>query len=78
MTTEFCVIEPGCLADADAYIKKCGLHGFSVAIYDAHTYKATEGVHPKADKEIILPPEGLHADNHGVKLAKELLPENCD
>ena len=78
MTTEFCVIESGCLANMDAYIEKCGLTGFSVAIYDANTYSATNHLHPKADQEIILPPENLHADNHGVALAMEMIPENCD
>ena len=78
MTTEFCIIEDGCLSNIDEYIEKYGLKGFSVAIYDENTYKSTEGIHPKADKEIILPHEGLHADNHGVMLAMEQLPESCD
>lgn len=78
MTTDFCIIESGCLVNVDEYIKKSGLKGFSVAIYDENTYKSTEGIHPKADKEIILPSEGLHADNHGVMLAMEQLPESCD
>lgn len=78
MTTDFCIIESGCLVNVDEYIKKCGLKGFSVAIYDENTYKATNRLHPKVDKEIILPPENLHADNHGVALALELIPEDCD
>ena len=78
MTTEFSVIESGCLKNANEYIDKYGLKGYSVAIYDENTYKATEKVRPKADKEIILSPENLHADNHGVGLAIEQLPEKCD
>ena len=78
METEFCIIEAGCLANADEYIKKCGLKGFSVAIYDENTYESTDGMHPKVDEEIILPSEGLHADNHGVMLAMEQLAESCD
>lgn len=78
METEFCIIEAGCLANADEYIKKCGLQGFSVAIYDENTYESTDGIHPKVDEEIILPSEGLHADNHGVMLAMEQLAESCD
>lgn len=77
MTTEFCVIEPGCMADIDTYIREYELNGYSVAIYDENTYKATEGFHPKADKEIILPVDNLHADNHGVALAICQIPENC-
>lgn len=78
MTTEACIIEEGCLKEADTYIKKCGLSGYSVAIYDENTYRATLGMHPRADKEIILSPMGLHADNHGVSLALEQLPRDFD
>ena len=78
MTTEACIVEPGCLLKADEYIKSYGLGGNSVAIYDENTYKVTMGRRPKADKEIILSPCGLHADNHGVALALQQLPENCD
>ena len=52
----------------DEYIKEYGLDGYSVAIYDENTYRATAGMHPFADKEIVLWPKGLHADNHGVTL----------
>ena len=51
---------------------------FKDAIYDENTYRVTNGLHPKVDKEIVLPPENLHADNHGVALAMELIPENCN
>ncbi len=78
MTTEFCVIESGCLKDIDKYIKKYGLSGYSVAIYDENTYNARELTRPNADKEIILPAEGLHADNHGVAMAMAEIPENTD
>ena len=78
MTTEACFIEAGCLAKADEYIKGCGLGGYSVAIYDENTFRATQGKHPSADLEIILSPQDLHADNHGVALSMEQLPENCD
>lgn len=78
MTTEACFIEAGALKNIDTYIKNCGLSGYCVAIYDENTYLATDGVHPYADKEIILCPDGLHADNHGVALAMALLPLNFD
>lgn len=78
MTTELCIIEAGCLENIDEHIKNCGLNGFSVAIHDENTYRATNGLHPKVDKEIVLPPDNLHADNHGVALAMELIPENCN
>ena len=78
MTTEACIVEASCLSRADEYIKSYGLRGYSVAIYDENTYRVTSGAHPNADKEIILRPEGLHADNRGVALAMEQLPDNCD
>lgn len=78
MVTEFCIVEAGCMEKLDYYISEYGMKGYSVAIYDENTYKATNGVHPKVDKEIILPPKNLHADNHGVALAMEQLPEKCD
>jgi glycerol-1-phosphate dehydrogenase [NAD(P)+] len=78
MTTELCVIETGCLSRINTYIESCCLDGYSVAIYDENTYRATDGIHPKVSKEIILCPNGLHADNHGVALAMEQLPDKCD
>ena len=78
MTTELCIIEAGCLSKINDYIKENGLSGYGVAIYDENTYRATMGLHPNADKEIILCPNGLHADNHGVALAMEQLPNKCD
>ena len=78
MTTEFCIIEAGCLSNIDTYIQNCGLNGYCVAIYDENTYRVTMGKHPVVDKEIILSPDGLHADNHGVKLAMEQMPDKCD
>ena len=77
MTTEFCIIESGCMANADTYIRRYGLNGFSVAIYDENTYNAAKATPLKADKEIILPSENLHADNHGVALAMAQIPEKC-
>jgi len=78
MTTEACFIESGSLSRIDEYISKYGLCGSCACLYDENTYHATEGRHPTADKEIILSPDGLHADNHGVALAMEQLPDKCD
>lgn len=78
MTTELCIIEAGCLTRIDTYIKEYGLSGKCVAIYDENTYRATIGKHPTVDKEIILSPSGLHADNHGARLAINEMPNECD
>jgi len=76
MATVFTVIEDGCLKKIDQYIKEHGFKGKSVAVYDANTYHATADRHPKADLEIVLPPENLHANEHGVEMVMERLPED--
>lgn len=78
MTTEFCVIEAGCLKDLNYYTEEYQIHGSSVAIYDENTYKAAYDVRPKVDKEIILSPKGLHADKGAVASVMAQIPESCD
>ncbi len=73
MTTEFCVIEDGALNNFEKYINQASLSGRSVCVYDENTYEALAGVRPKADDEIILPSENLHADNHGVEMLSKKL-----
>ena len=75
METLFCIIENGCLYDIDKHTEKYGLSGYSVAVYDENTYKATKDRHPQVDLEVVLPPENLHADEHGVELLLSRLPE---
>lgn len=74
MDTELCVISSGCLKEFKAYADKCGLSGDCVAIYDENTYRATADRRPSVSKEIVLPPENLHADNRGVELALSEIP----
>lgn len=78
MTTEFCIIEEGCMRDIDKYIGQYGLKGFSVAVYDENTYNAEGIIKPNVNQEIILPATNLHADNHGVDLVLEKLSDKCD
>lgn len=78
MTTAFCVIEPGCLEKLEHYLPQFGIQGKGAAIYDENTYQAKGMVRPQVAWEIILPPENLHADNHGVDLAMARIPEGCD
>ena len=77
MTTELCVIENGCMAKISDYIRECGLGGFSVAVYDENTYNAEGLIRPTCDMEIVLPAKDLHANEHGVALLLEKLPESC-
>ena len=78
MTTEFCLIERGCLKKVDTYMKEYGLQGYCVAVYDENTYKATADRHPQVDAEVVLPAENLHANEHGVALLLEVLPEETE
>lgn len=60
------VIEPGALYQLDALRAELGYGGRATAVYDKNTYTATQGRHPKAEQEVILDPQGLHADEHGT------------
>lgn len=73
MDTKLSIVEAGCLARLDEYIEQCGLSGFRTVIYDENTYKATEGLHVAADRQIILNPDNLHANEHGVELVMKQL-----
>ena len=78
METELAIIESGCLKNLGIYLQRNGLVGITVAIYDQNTYEATADRHPQVDYEIILSPANLHADEHGVSLLMEKMPENAD
>ena len=78
METELCVVESGCMKQVDTYLKNFDLQGFSVAVYDENTYAATADRHPSVDAEVILPTENLHANEHGVALLLERLPEAAE
>ena len=78
METEMCIVESGCLENLEKYMREYNLTGFTVAVYDENTYKATDGKHPKVHCEVILPPEKLHANEHGVDLLAEKLPQNTE
>lgn len=78
METAFCVVESGALKRIAEYTKQYGLVGYTVAVYDENTYKATAGRHPQVDFEVILPAEDLHANEHGVALLQEKLPQKAE
>lgn len=73
MTTDFCVVESGCLKKMDEYLAQAGMSGFCAVVYDENTYKAAEGVRPAADQEIVLNPEHLHATEKAVAQVLEQL-----
>ena len=74
MTTQYCVIESGCLRAVTAYMRQYGMQGYCVAVYDENTYRATADRHPPVDAEVVLPAEDLHANEYGVALLEEQLP----
>jgi len=78
MMTEFSLVESGALYQLETYLKKFGLIGKTVAVYDENTYKATEGRHPQTDYEVVLNPDDLHANEHGVALLEEELPKDAN
>ena len=77
IATELCVIENGALKEIDKYLKEYIPLGYTVAVYDENTYKATSDRHPYVDCEIILDPNELHANERGVELLSEKLPKKA-
>ena len=75
MSTRMAVVEAGCLSRMDEYVQMCGLSGFRTVVYDRNTYGAAGMVRPAADLEIILDPENLHANEHGVALLMDQLTD---
>ena len=75
MQTEMCVISSGALKDLEKYLSKYGLCGYRVAVYDKNSYLATKDRHPSVDFEVVLDPEDLHANEHGVELLMKELPD---
>ena len=62
LVTRAAVIEPGCLRDFEKYMKEFGITGKRCALYGENCYRATADRHPFAQQEIILNPNGLHAN----------------
>lgn len=62
METRLCVIEAGALARFEAYAAEAGISGRRCAVYDRHTYAIPGLRRPAANQEIVLEPDGLHAN----------------
>lgn len=75
METALCVIESGCMKNINTYMERSGIQGYCVAVYDENTYRATADRHPQVDAQVILPAEDLHANEYGVELLLEKLPQ---
>ena len=75
METQAAIVEAGCLEKFEEYLAGYGITGARTVIYDDHTYTAEGVIRPAAEQEIILPSEGLHADEHGVAMVMEQLSD---
>ncbi len=78
LETVYTVVESGCLKELNAHMRRNGLRGFTVAVYDENTYAATADRHPQVDAEIVLESKGLHADERGVALLLPKLPPQTE
>ena len=78
INTPMSIVEAGCLNRLEEYVAESGLSGFRTVVYDRNTYNAKGMVRPKADQEVILNPDNLHANEHGVAMLMEQLTENTD
>ncbi len=68
------LIAPGALLAFPDVAHEFGFDGGEIAvIYDDNTYEALRGLRPNAKQEIVLPAEGLHANERGVALAADKL-----
>ena len=67
------VIAPDALLGFEDVLHSCGFDDDFAVVYDENTYEALRGRRPKAKQEVVLPPENLHANEHGVELAKAQL-----
>ena len=78
LVTRAAVIEPGCLFDFEKYMSEFGIAGKRCALYGENGYRATAGRHPSAEQEIILSPQGLHADEVSTAEVLSKLEEDVE
>ena len=66
METRFCVIGTGVLSGLEDFLAEAALTGRRCAVYDAHTYEAKNLRRPRAEQEIVLSPDHLHANERST------------
>ena len=67
MATRLCVIEPGVLGRLEEILEAEGLAGKKrCAVYGSVTWANPVFCHPRAEQEIVLNSEGLHADERAT------------
>lgn len=78
MSTKAAYISSGCLTDFEDLAAKHGLGGKRCALYGENSYAATEGLHPYAEQNIILPSLNLHADEKSTARVLELMDSDIE
>ena len=78
MVTKAAVIESGCLFDFEKYMAQYQITGKRCALYGEHSYAAVQDRHPRAEQEIVLDPDGLHADEHSTAKVLSLLESDVE
>ena len=66
MATRTCIIESGILKRLDEILEQEGIGGKRCAVYGSYTWSNPLFTHPKAEQEIVLQSEGLHADENST------------
>ena len=78
MSTRAAIIEAGCLRNFEKYIEEFELRGKRCVLYGENSFRAVEGLHPRANQQIILPSEGLHANEISTAKVLELMAEDME
>ena len=73
LETRKVVVDAKAIENFETYMAELGLTGRRTAIYDEITWKLTEGQHVRADQNIILDPNGLHAEDVLIEKMMEQL-----
>lgn len=78
MVTRAAVIEPGCLKSFEQIMRDYGISGKRCTLYGENGYRATADRHPRAEQEIVLNPENLHADEASTAEVLARLEEDVE
>ena len=72
------IVEAGAMSRLEQYMAQYGVTGRRAVIYDENTYTAHGVVRPAAEQEIVLDPNGLHANEVGVEMVMSRLREDAE
>ena len=78
LETQAAIVEAGCLEHLDEYLSQYGILGARTVVYDRNTYAAPGVIRPAAEQEIVLNPDGLHANEVGVALVMDQLSSEAE